>query len=42
MIRVVHPDPDPDFLTIPDHNVRKAPDPGSGPATLIVETIQAY
>ncbi len=31
------PDPDPDFLTIlvPDPGVKKAPDPGSGSATLI-------
>jgi hypothetical protein len=36
MIWVVHPgipDPDPDFLPIPDLRVKKAPDPGSGSAT---------
>ncbi len=38
MIRVVHPgsripDPDADFLLIPDPGVKKAPDPGS--ATLL-------
>jgi hypothetical protein len=27
--------PDPDFLPIPDPRVKKAPDPGSGSATLI-------
>jgi hypothetical protein len=42
MIRVVHPksglfipDPDPDFLHIPVPGVKKAPDPGSGSATLL-------
>jgi hypothetical protein len=42
MIRVVHPgsrilDPDTDFLPcrIPDPGVKKAPNPGSGSATLI-------
>jgi hypothetical protein len=34
MIRKVHPDPDLDFLTIPNQGVEKAPDPGSGSATL--------
>jgi hypothetical protein len=29
------PDPDPDFLPIPDAGVKKAPDPGSGFATLV-------
>jgi hypothetical protein len=31
MIRVVHPgsDPDPDFIPIPDPEVKKAPDPKS-------------
>jgi hypothetical protein len=34
MVRIVHPesripDPDPDFLPIPDSGVKKAPDPGS-------------
>jgi hypothetical protein len=29
------PDPDADFLPIPDPEVKKAPDPGSGSATLI-------
>jgi len=28
------PDPDPDFLPIPDLSVKKTPDPGSGSATL--------
>jgi hypothetical protein len=28
------PDPDPDFLPIPDLGVKKAPDPGSGSTTL--------
>jgi hypothetical protein len=28
------PDPDPDFLHIPDQGVKKAPDSGSGSATL--------
>ncbi len=28
------PDPDPDFLPIPDRDVKKAPNPGSGSATL--------
>jgi hypothetical protein len=27
-------DPDPDFLPIPDPGVKRAPDPGSGSATL--------
>jgi hypothetical protein len=30
MIRVVHTDPDPDFLPFPDPGVKKAPEPGSG------------
>jgi hypothetical protein len=29
------PDPDADFLPIPDPGVKKAPDPGSGSATLL-------
>jgi hypothetical protein len=29
MIRVVHPDPDPDFLHLPNLGVKRAPDPGS-------------
>jgi hypothetical protein len=29
------PDQDHDFLPIPDPGVKKAPDPGSGPATLL-------
>ncbi len=28
-------DPVPDYLTIPDPGVKKAPDPGSGSATLV-------
>jgi hypothetical protein len=28
------PDPDPNFLPIPDQGVKKAPNPGSGSATL--------
>ncbi len=44
MIRVVHPgsripDPDADFLPIPDRGVKKAPDPGSGFATLIKNSL---
>jgi hypothetical protein len=34
MIRVVHPNPDPDILPIPDPRLKKALDPGSGSATL--------
>jgi hypothetical protein len=30
MIRDVHPDPDLDFLPIPDSGVKQAPDPGFG------------
>jgi len=38
MIWVVIPDPDPDFFTIPDPGVKKAPDPGSG--TLVYTEMQ--
>jgi hypothetical protein len=34
MIRHVHPDTDLNLLPIPDPGVKKAPDPGSGSATL--------
>jgi hypothetical protein len=36
------PDPDPDFffLPIPDPGVKKAPDPGSGSATLIIKPLE--
>ncbi len=34
--RIRIPDPDPEFLTIPDPGVKKAADPGSGSATLLV------
>jgi hypothetical protein len=30
------PDPDPDFLLIPDPGVKKPPDPRSGSATLVL------
>jgi hypothetical protein len=33
-IRILDPDRDPDFLHIPDPGVKKAPDHGSGSATL--------
>jgi hypothetical protein len=36
MTRDVHPDPDLDFLPIPDSGNNQAPDPGSGSATLIL------
>jgi hypothetical protein len=38
MIRIVIPDPDADFLPlqIPDPGVKKAPNPGSGSATLFI------
>jgi hypothetical protein len=29
VLRIQTPDPDPDFLPIPDTGVKKAPDPGS-------------
>jgi hypothetical protein len=35
MIQVFIPDPDPDFLTIPDPGVKMARDPGSGSAILV-------
>jgi hypothetical protein len=34
MIRLFIPDPDPDFLPIPDLGVKKAPDPGFESAIL--------
>jgi hypothetical protein len=37
MIRVVHPGSDADFLPIPDPGVKKAPDPGSGSSTLLMD-----
>jgi hypothetical protein len=36
MIRYVHPGSESGFLLIPDPGVKKAPDPGSGSATLLV------
>ncbi len=37
------PDPDADFLPIPDLGVKKAPDPGSGSATLVYfDKVQTY
>jgi hypothetical protein len=33
------PDPDPDFLPIPDQGVKKAPDPESGSATLLPDAL---
>jgi hypothetical protein len=45
MIRVVHPripDPDGDFLPIPDPGVKKPPDPGSGSATLLLILMRTY
>ncbi len=37
--RIRIPDPDPDFLPIPDFGVRKEPDPGSGSATLLTKAV---
>jgi hypothetical protein len=42
MFRDVHPgipDRDLDFLPIPDPEVKKAPDPGSGSATLLFSDV---
>jgi hypothetical protein len=42
MFRDVHPripDRDLDFLPIPDPGVKKAPDPGSGSATLLFSDV---
>jgi hypothetical protein len=36
MIQVVFPEPDPDFLPIPDPGVKKALYPGSGSAALLI------
>jgi hypothetical protein len=36
MIGMLNPDLDLDFLPIPDPGAKKAPDPGSGSATLVI------
>jgi len=41
MIRFVHPGSGSRFVTIPDPGVKKAPDPGSGFATLVLRQTHA-
>jgi hypothetical protein len=42
MIGMFIPDPDLDFVFIPDPGVKKAPDPGSGSATLLERPFLSY